>query len=92
MAGFKCVKLDGRMNIHAKNISIQQFHDDPDTCVFLISLKAGGMALNLTIASHCFLVWFFFPSSFYYYSLLHYFLPFEKDGPMVEPSSRVPGY
>lgn len=56
LSGFKCVKLDGRMTMQAKNIAIQQFHDDPDTCVFLISLKAGGQALNLTIASYCYLM------------------------------------
>jgi len=56
LAGFKCVKLDGRMNLQSKNVAIQKFHDDPDTCVFLISLKAGGMALNLTVASHCYLM------------------------------------
>jgi len=56
LGGFKCVKLDGRMNLKAKNVAIQQFHDDPDTCVFLISLKAGGLALNLTVASYCYLM------------------------------------
>ena len=69
MAGFGCVKLDGRMNSVSlstavcvlttktqKNASIDKFNNDPATSVFLISLKAGGLALNLTIASHCFLL------------------------------------
>ncbi|MCC6765371.1 MAG: DEAD/DEAH box helicase [Deltaproteobacteria bacterium] len=31
---------------------VQAFTDDPRACVFLISLKAGGLGLNLTSASH----------------------------------------
>eukprot|EP01114_Cavostelium_apophysatum_P014442 TRINITY_DN3755_c0_g2_i1.p1 TRINITY_DN3755_c0_g2~~TRINITY_DN3755_c0_g2_i1.p1 ORF type:complete len:774 (-),score=262.66 TRINITY_DN3755_c0_g2_i1:93-2366(-) len=56
LAGFKCVKLDGRMNMLQKNAAIEAFNNDPETCVFLISLKAGGIALNLTAASYCFLL------------------------------------
>eukprot|EP00002_Diphylleia_rotans_P006368 TRINITY_DN15754_c0_g1_i1.p1 TRINITY_DN15754_c0_g1~~TRINITY_DN15754_c0_g1_i1.p1 ORF type:complete len:843 (+),score=149.61 TRINITY_DN15754_c0_g1_i1:43-2571(+) len=56
MAGFGCVKLDGRMNIHQRNANIEKFKHDPNTSVFLISLKAGGVALNLTVASHCFMM------------------------------------
>lgn len=56
IAGFGCVKLDGRMNSIQKNKSIEQFNNNPDITIFLISLKAGGIALNLTIASYCFLL------------------------------------
>ncbi|SKA94178.1 Helicase conserved C-terminal domain-containing protein [Prosthecobacter debontii] len=31
---------------------VQQFQEDPDPCVFLLSLKAGGSGLNLTSASY----------------------------------------
>ncbi|GAQ92623.1 hypothetical protein KFL_010740030 [Klebsormidium nitens] len=35
---------------------IQDFTNDPDVKVFLMSLKAGGVALNLTVASSVFLM------------------------------------
>jgi DNA repair protein RAD16 len=56
LAGMKSVKLDGRMNLLQKNAAIESFHNDADCSVFLISLKAGGLALNLTIASQVFLM------------------------------------
>jgi len=31
---------------------VDQFQNDPDACVFLLSLKAGGSGLNLTAASY----------------------------------------
>lgn len=51
-----CVHLNGRLNMQQKNTAIQLFNNDPSIPVFLISLKAGGVALNLTVASHCFLM------------------------------------
>ncbi len=36
------------MGLAEKNYAINLFNTDPDTSVFLISLKAGGIALNLT--------------------------------------------
>ena len=35
---------------------IKSFKEDPDVKVFLISLKAGGVALNLTVASRIFIM------------------------------------
>ena len=35
---------------------MQCFQDDPDCKVFLISLKAGGLGLNLTAADYIFLL------------------------------------
>ncbi|KAF9979766.1 DNA repair protein rad16 [Mortierella antarctica] len=54
-AGFKCVKLDGHMTPYQRDASIKKFSDDPTVTVFLISLKAGGVALNLTAASRVFI-------------------------------------
>ncbi|KAF9196683.1 DNA repair protein rad16 [Haplosporangium sp. Z 27] len=54
-AGFKCVKLDGHMTPTQRAASIKKFSDDPTVTVFLISLKAGGVALNLTAASRVFI-------------------------------------
>ncbi|CAK9259692.1 unnamed protein product [Sphagnum jensenii] len=55
-SGIKCVKLDGSMSMHARDVMIERFTNDPDCKVFLMSLKAGGVALNLTVASHVFLM------------------------------------
>ncbi|XP_062189121.1 ATP-dependent helicase rhp16-like isoform X2 [Phragmites australis] len=55
-SGIKCVQLNGAMNIAEKRRAIDTFTDDPDCRIFLMSLKAGGVALNLTVASHVFLM------------------------------------
>ena len=54
--GIKCVKLDGSMSLEARDVTIKAFTNDPDVVVFLMSLKAGGVALNLTAASHVMLM------------------------------------
>lgn len=36
----------------ARNAAITRFTEDADCKIFLVSLKAGGVALNLTVASH----------------------------------------
>lgn len=51
-SGIKCVQLNGAMNITEKGRAIDTFTHDADCRVFLMSLKAGGVALNLTVASH----------------------------------------
>ncbi|KMT02025.1 hypothetical protein BVRB_9g208500 isoform A [Beta vulgaris subsp. vulgaris] len=55
-SGITCVLLEGSMTITARDNAIKRFHEDSDCRVFLISLKAGGVALNLTVASHVFLM------------------------------------
>ncbi|KAJ3107218.1 hypothetical protein HDU97_004638 [Phlyctochytrium planicorne] len=50
-AGFTCVKLDGRMTPEGRQTVISTFTTDPTVTIFLVSLKAGGVALNLTEAS-----------------------------------------
>ncbi|KAG8099857.1 hypothetical protein GUJ93_ZPchr0013g37002 [Zizania palustris] len=55
-SGIKCVQLNGKMNFVAKGRAIDTFTNDPDCRIFLMSLKAGGVALNLTVASHVFLM------------------------------------
>ncbi|CAN6199154.1 unnamed protein product [Urochloa humidicola] len=55
-SGVKCVQLNGGMNITEKGRAIDTFTNDPDCRIFLMSLKAGGVALNLTVASHVFLM------------------------------------
>lgn len=36
----------------ARDAAISRFTNEPDCKIFLMSLKAGGVALNLTVASH----------------------------------------
>lgn len=48
---FKTVRLDGTMNHRSRQKSIISFQEDPDVRVFLISLNAGGVGLNLTAAN-----------------------------------------
>jgi len=54
--GFHCVRLHGGMSLQARDTAIDIFTNNPDVKVFLMSLKAGGVALNLTAASHCYLM------------------------------------
>ncbi|KAG1347375.1 putative ATP-dependent helicase rhp16 [Cocos nucifera] len=51
-SGIKCVQLVGSMSIPEREKAIQSFTDDVDCKIFLMSLKAGGVALNLTVASY----------------------------------------
>ncbi|XP_029131055.1 DNA repair protein RAD16 isoform X1 [Cajanus cajan] len=55
-SGVSCVQLNGSMSLAARDAAIRRFTDDPDCKIFLMSLKAGGVALNLTVASHVFLM------------------------------------
>ncbi|EGD73108.1 nucleotide excision repair protein [Salpingoeca rosetta] len=53
--GIRCVKLDGRMSPASRAAVIDAFNTKPEITVFLISLKAGGLALNLTAASRVYI-------------------------------------
>ncbi len=46
--------LDGAS--HDREEQVQRFQNDPDVPLFLISLKAGGLGLNLTAAEYVFLL------------------------------------
>ncbi|CAH9060320.1 unnamed protein product [Cuscuta europaea] len=55
-SGVSCVQLVGSMTMAARETAITKFTDDPECRIFLMSLKAGGVALNLTVASNVFLM------------------------------------
>ncbi|KAI8058475.1 P-loop containing nucleoside triphosphate hydrolase protein [Syncephalis plumigaleata] len=55
-AGYRCCRLDGRMGPMQRDAVIQAFMSKPELTVFLVSLKAGGIALNLTEASQVFIM------------------------------------
>lgn len=56
--GFKFVRLDGTMSLKRRSKAMEEFADtSPDSpTVFLLSLKAGGVGINLTAASRIFLL------------------------------------
>jgi SNF2 family DNA or RNA helicase len=54
-ANIEYVRLDGQMSRIKRNESIQKFKNDPNISVMLISLKAGGLGLTLTVASRVYL-------------------------------------
>ncbi|KAI4279571.1 MAG: hypothetical protein LQ337_000156 [Flavoplaca oasis] len=55
-AGFNTVMLDGSMSPAQRQKSIEYFMHNTHVEVFLVSLKAGGVALNLTEASRVFII------------------------------------
>lgn len=46
--------FDGRMSMSDKDISVSKFKRDPSIKVMLLSLRAGGVGLNLVVANHCY--------------------------------------
>lgn len=54
--GWPCVIYDGSMSAKAKEAAIDTFHEDDDKKILISSLKAGGIGLNLTVASNVFLL------------------------------------
>ncbi|MDR1728562.1 MAG: DEAD/DEAH box helicase [Acidobacteriota bacterium] len=52
--GVRYEYLDGRTRNRAA--AVERFQSDPETKLFLISLKAGGLGLNLTAAEYVFLL------------------------------------
>jgi len=54
--GIRVCRLDGSMSEDARRQQIHKFQTNPLFGVFIISLMAGGLGLNLTEANHVFLV------------------------------------
>lgn len=55
-AGFETVKLQGLMSPQQRDNTIRHFMENTLVEIFLVSLKAGGVALNLCEASQVFLM------------------------------------
>ncbi|WVW79997.1 hypothetical protein I302_101970 [Kwoniella bestiolae CBS 10118] len=49
--GIKYTRLDGQTKTDERQGLVDEFNDDPDITVFLLSTKAGGVGINLTAAS-----------------------------------------
>lgn len=48
--------LDGSLNVKGREERVLRFQNDPEAQVFLLSLKAGGVGLNLTQADYVYLL------------------------------------
>lgn len=48
--------LHGGMDVKSRDAALKDFREDNNCRVLLMSLKAAGVALNLTVASECFLL------------------------------------
>lgn len=51
-----CTRLDGKVSSEDRKERVTKFQSDPELKVFLISLKAGGVGLNLTAADYVFIL------------------------------------
>ena len=48
--------IDGSVSAQMRAEQVRRFQEDPEASLFLLSLKAGGVGLNLTAADYVFLV------------------------------------
>ncbi|KAF8403208.1 hypothetical protein HHK36_011307 [Tetracentron sinense] len=55
-SNFPFVRLDGTLNQQQREKVIQKFSEESDILVMLMSLKAGGVGINLTAASNAFVL------------------------------------
>jgi non-specific serine/threonine protein kinase len=55
-AGVQFEYFYGSTNVHVRQRAIDNFQNNPECRVFLISLKAGGVGLNLTAADYVYIV------------------------------------
>lgn len=53
---FNPVKLDGRCSMLEKNVSVEEFQKNPECRVFVGQIKAAGVGITLTAASHVIIV------------------------------------
>jgi len=67
--GLKFVRLDGKMTREFRTEALEALNKDPNVTIILVSLKAGGVGLNLTAANRVYIM----VSLCYFYCL---FFPF----------------
>uniref|UniRef100_A0A453NBD5 Helicase C-terminal domain-containing protein n=1 Tax=Aegilops tauschii subsp. strangulata TaxID=200361 RepID=A0A453NBD5_AEGTS len=54
--GISFTRLDGTLNLQQRERVIREFSEDKRILVLLMSLKAGGVGINLTAASNAFVM------------------------------------
>ena len=50
--GIRYLKLTGQTNVGERQGLVDEYYDDPDITVFLLSTRAGGLGLNLCVRPH----------------------------------------
>ena len=55
-APIKCVGIDGSSNLQQRAGALADFESDPEVKVFLLSIRSGGVGINLTSANHLFIL------------------------------------
>ncbi|KAK7045972.1 hypothetical protein VNI00_006967 [Paramarasmius palmivorus] len=56
LRNFRCVRFDGSMGQKERRESLRAIREDPEVKVLLMSLRAGGVGLNLAQCNHVILV------------------------------------
>ncbi|CED83674.1 dna repair protein rad5 [Phaffia rhodozyma] len=55
--GFRFLRLDGSMNVAARQVAVKEFSQPSnEPVIFLLSVKAGGVGINLTSANYVFMM------------------------------------
>ncbi|KAG9239329.1 putative DNA repair and recombination protein RAD26 [Amylocarpus encephaloides] len=49
--GFRYLRMDGSTNVKDRQTLVDQFNNDPDLHIFLLTTKVGGLGVNLTGAN-----------------------------------------
>ena len=55
LKGYGFCQLDGRTKLDVRQAEVERFYKEPDTTVFLLSTRAGGLGINLIAADTCIL-------------------------------------
>jgi len=63
---FSFARLDGTLNLQQREKVIKEFSEDRGILVLLMSLKAGGVGINLTAASSAFVMVNFYSTFFFF--------------------------
>jgi DNA repair protein RAD16 len=66
--------LHGGMDMKSRDAALKDFRENSDCRILLMSLKAAGVALNLTVASECFLLDLWWNVSQFSFCCFQYFL------------------
>merc|ERR1719203_2291328 len=53
LKGYDFCQLDGRTKLEDRQIEVDRFFTEPETKVFLLSTRAGGLGINLIAADTC---------------------------------------
>jgi DNA repair protein RAD5 len=54
--GIAFARIDGNSKQYERADALLEFSSNPDTTVFLLTMRAGAVGLTLTSADHCFIL------------------------------------